>query len=235
MTTPASGRALEGRRSTVRILWDAFRIYSLSLPLFVAIALAAFPLSYATAPLYRGAHHLVDIRYFRWVLTFGLLSPVLGGLYSVIASASVHYLAMLDAGRRLSPLGLLRSTARTAPRVYLADTISSLASSLAILTLVGAPWGIDRRVRWSFATQAVVLDDQGVREALRSCVELTKDQSWRSFGRITLLLLPTYLGPPILGIAAALGSGEVPFRFGFTVVDIFQSSYMSIGLNLHVL
>ncbi len=175
MTAPASGRALERRRSTSRILWDALHIYLRSLPLFVAIALAGFTLSYAMAPLYRGAHHFVDIRYIRWVLTFGLLGPVLGGLYAVIASANVHYLAMLDAGRRLSPVGLLRSTARTAPRVYLADTISSLASSLAILTLVGAPWGIDRRVRWAFVTRAVVLDDQGVREALRSCVELTKD------------------------------------------------------------
>jgi hypothetical protein len=87
-------------------------------------------------------------------------------------------------------------------------------------------------VRWAFVTRAVVLDDQGVREALRSCVRLTKDQWWRSFGRVALLLLPTLLGPPILGIAAALGSGEVPFRFGFTVGDIFQSSYMSIGLTL---
>lgn len=92
------------------------------------------------------------------------------------------------------------------------------------ITLIGLPLAVNRLVRWSFATQAVLLDAQTSATALSFSSDVVKGHWWSTAGRMLavglIALLPTMMMVIVMGwetsmiellIGATLSAMVLPF------------------------
>jgi len=102
------------------------------------------------------------------------------------------------------------------------------------LTIVGLPWAIERAVRWSFISQAIVIDDASAANAPAISAGHVAGRWWRTAGTIAVLLfLAASLGP-LIGIGLmVLGSAPLAFVNGVSgVIYAITHPFAVVGATL---
>jgi hypothetical protein len=174
------------------------------------------------------------------LLSRGLLIlalAVLGGiLLNIATGALAHAITAAYLGRPLS----LRDAYRAVRRQVPALTGLILLMILSTVLLIVPPLFAWVFISWSFATQAVVLERQGVTGALARSWSLVSGSWWRVFGAYLLLLLidvilglaPSVLSPLLAFTGASWAVETIVVQFAGLLVTVLYVPIRLAGMTL---
>ncbi len=100
---------------------------------------------------------------------------------------------------RLDPAEAWKTALSRAITAWAAGLLVGVAVILMAITIIGIPFAFYFGVRWSFLSQAVVLDGAGPRAALSRSSDLVHGQWWRVLGISLVIGLITGIASTVLG------------------------------------
>lgn len=150
-----------------------------------------------------------------WILGLFVSFPTF-----VMSAAMVQGTVQELTGGTVTPRTAYLAVLPKIPTLSLAALMSGAAVLLMGVTIIGIPFAIYFGLRWSFVSQAVIIDGTGARAALSRSSDLVRghwwDVSWTLaglglvFGLLSLVLaLPVTL-PELFDSVSALISGDIP-------------------------
>jgi len=169
-------------------------------------------------------------------LLAGLIVGNLQHLASLIfvAPAVIEAVADIQQGRQPSVQRAYAAVMRDLRALLLAGVRAFIIVAALALTIVGLPWAIERAVRWSFISQAIVIDDASAANAPAISAGHMAGRWWRTAGTIAVLLfLAASLGP-LIGIGLmVLGSAPLAFVNGVSgVIYAITHPFAVVGATL---
>jgi hypothetical protein len=204
---PVELRQLRARRAFGQLLRTARRLYRRHWPTLVPIGLIAFPivggvtlLSQALAN-DRGVADAagragVNLALGDFLESFG--RPVASAL---VAAIVIVFVRELVRGRRVGFLDSVQGMLGRFWRVVAAQLLATLATTLMLISVVGAPFAVWKYVSWLFVQQEVLFTDKSIREAFRGSSELVRGRWWHTVRVAGVLWLLSVAAGPALGFA----------------------------------
>ena len=229
------------RKSLVR----AARLYFAYWGSFSTVGMVLVPLGLALTSL---QHTIMGNPPGKWVvdligrseesrLAFSLL---LGGAPSLVVAifigpATVALIQMLRAGEPTDAGRALRLAWRRIPQVFRTYLRVNLAVLLRVVTLIGIPLAIRDQVRWTFFTQAVMIEDaESSRGAMGTSAAAVSGRWWRSFMEFAAFSLIGLVPGPLVGIVLMV-TLESSIQFVHVLSGVIYAisvPYSIIGLTL---
>lgn len=204
---PVDLSRLRARRAFGQLLRTARRLYRRHWTVLVPIGLIAFPIvggvtllgqllatdrSVADAAGRAG----VNLALADFFESFG--RPV---AYALVAAIVIVFVRELVRGRRAGFLDSVRGTLARFWRVVFAQLLATLATTLMLLSVIGAPFAVWKYVSWLFVQQEVLFTDKSIREAFRGSSELVRGRWWHTVRVAGVLWLLSVAAGPLLGFA----------------------------------
>jgi hypothetical protein len=241
---PAAPSPLRAQRDAGQILRAASQLYRrqlrVVLPIavvFVPVALAAAALQalvFSVAPVEPLLDQLPDDRVVGGAVAFGLdaLTSIVAFVVTVAGISSA--LTALEAGNEVSVFESFRAVLRRGGVLLLANATVVATVLVLVATVVGIPLALRQLVRWSFVTQAVMIDGCSVRRAFHRSAALITGNWWRTLAIALGLGFVALVSGPIVGIVLLLFSPA-----SLTYVDLAASvvylaavPYVAVALTL---
>jgi hypothetical protein len=120
---------------------------------------------------------------------------------ALVAAIVIVFVRELVRGRKVGLLDSARGMLARFWRVVVAQLLATLATTLMLLTVIGAPFAAWKYVSWLFVQQEVLFTDKSIREAFRGSSELVRGRWWHTVRVAGVLWLLSTAAGPILGFA----------------------------------
>jgi hypothetical protein len=204
---PVDLRQLRARRAFGQLLRTARRFYRRHWTTLVPIGLIAFPIVGGVtllSQLLANDRSVADAAGRAGVnlafadLIEGFARPV---AYALVAAVVIVFVRELSRGRRAGFLDSVRGTLARFWRVVAAQLLATLATTLMLATVIGAPFAVWKYVSWLFVQQEVLFTDKSVRDAFRGSSELVRGRWWHTVRVAGVLWLLSVAAGPALGFA----------------------------------
>jgi hypothetical protein len=99
------------------------------------------------------------------------------------------------------------------------------------MTIVGIPFAVYLWIRWSFFSQAVVIENQAPREAISLSERIVKGSWWRTFGILLIVGLLVFIPSGVPGMILAPVSYEASILMN-TVMGVIVTPFGVIASTL---
>ncbi|HEV2727608.1 MAG TPA: hypothetical protein VGV34_04890, partial [Solirubrobacterales bacterium] len=145
----------------------------------------------------------------------------------------IVFVRELVRGRRVGFLDSVRGMLGRFWRVVAAQLLATLATTLMLVSVVGAPFAVWKYVSWLFVQQEVLFTDKSIREAFRGSSELVRGRWWHTVRVAGVLWLLSVAAGPALGFALIF-TGFPLFWINVlgSVVFALLIPYVAIGQTL---
>jgi hypothetical protein len=204
---PVDISRLRARRAFGQLLRTARRLYGRHWRTLVPIGLIAFPIvggvnllaqALANGSAVDDAAGRTGVHLALADLAESFGRPVAATLVAAIVIVFVREIAKRhEAGFRDS----VRGTWARFWRVVGAQLLATLATTLMLATVIGAPFAVWKYVSWLFVQQEVLFTDKSIRESFRGSSELVRGRWWHTVRVAGPLWLLSIAAGPILGFA----------------------------------
>ncbi len=219
-------------RDLSQMIDTALALYRRNFVEFLAIAAVTLPLSIVNGVVWLaipnfGAAFLI-------ALPVLLVSVIVG----TVAGAAIAR-AIADVADGL-PADFYRAYRQVLDRLgdlLLAAVRAIVVPMLIFMTVVGIPFAIYLWVRWSFFSQAVVIENQSPREAISLSERIVKGSWWRTFGILFIVGLLGSIASGAVGMILSLVSSEASTLMnsvmGVIVMPFVVSADTLLFFDLH--
>ena len=149
----------------------------------------------------------------------------------VVSAAIVRAIADIDEGL---PADFYRSFRQVLDRLgdlLLAAVRVIVVPVLIAMTIVGIPFAVYLWIRWSFFSQAVVIENQAPREAISLSERIVKGSWWRTFGILLIVGLLVFIPSGVPGMILAPVSYEASILMN-TVMGVIVTPFGVIASTL---
>lgn len=120
-----------------------------------------------------------------------------------------------------------------APRYVALQTIISVVTAAAVVTVVGIPVALILSARWALAAPAIIFEQLDVMQALKRSWQLVEGRAIKTLGIVIAFILVLLLVSLIsLGIASLLGGGV---GANIVVVSVIQAIVLPVAMIFFVL
>ncbi|HEX5982610.1 MAG TPA: hypothetical protein VFY69_00230 [Solirubrobacterales bacterium] len=230
---------LRARRAFGQLLRTARRLYRHHWAVLVPIGLIAFPIvggvnllaqALANGSAVDDAAGRAGVHLALADLAESFGRPV---AYALVAAVVIVFVRELERGRRAGFLDSVRGTLARFWRVVFAQLLATLATTLMLVSVIGAPFAVWKYVSWLFVQQEVLFTDKSIREAFRGSAELVRGRWWHTVRVAGVLWLLSVAAGPLLGFALIFTSFPLFWInvLGSVVFALFIP-YVAIGQTL---
>lgn len=204
---PVDIRELRARRAFGQLLRTARRLYRRHWRTLVPIGLIAFPIvggvnllaqALATGSAVDDATGRAGVHLALADLAEGFGRPVAAAL---VAAIVIVFVRETTRGRAPGFRDSVHGTLARFWRVVAAQLLATLATTLMLATVIGAPFAVWKYVSWLFVQQEVLFTDKSIRESFRGSSELVRGRWWHTVRVAGPLWLLSIAAGPILGFA----------------------------------
>jgi hypothetical protein len=237
--SPVQTDPVECPRTVGQILRTAFRLYRRHRRLFLGIGAVFLPLG----ALFTGIEALLFEDLLSRAGLSGsrsgpgdLIGAGIGGLGTLIAAAIVVSATAVALSRLAQgEVPRIRDVYRAVwARLWLlisAVVRAGLMVAVLALTVVGAPFAIERGVRWVFIPQVCMLDDQPPAGPLSESAQTTRSSWWRTFALTSDMNLPVIVLALVVGVLFLFLVSSAPLYFvELTSSCVFALAYPYVGV-----
>lgn len=204
---PVDISQLRARRAFGQLLRTARRLYRHHWRTLVPIGLVAFPIvggvnllaqALANGSAVDDAAGRAGVHLALADLAESFGRPVAATL---VAALVIVFVRELTRGRAAGFRDSVRGTWARFWRVVGAQLLATLATTLMLATVVGAPFAAWKYVSWLFVQQEVLFTDKSIRESFRGSSELVRGRWWHTVRVAGPLWLLSVAAGPMLGFA----------------------------------
>jgi hypothetical protein len=179
---------LARRRGVAEIMGDSFSIFLSDWRAFLLLSLIAMPLTlldFGVGIALAGRPAIV-------LVSLVLTVPLSAGVHALVNGLYVSRILRTDTGAHGTVKPDIERVRASAGTLFVATFRANLIATLLVVTVIGSPWGMSRYVRWSFVTQAVIVDGQYPETALAHSSGVVAGNWWRTLGRTFALSMVVF-------------------------------------------